>query len=87
MSAPASRLLRYGMYAVFTATDELVYGAGDEPDIWGHVVRDGWRATWLITAGRFGPVLRGGRTWTKAGAWVEATVAAHRPGIGKAVAP
>lgn len=81
-----TRLLRYGLYAVITAAEELVYGAGDEPDIYGTVRRRGpLSVDWEITAGPTGEPLAWGRTWTRGGAWVAASAAAHRPGLTKAV--
>jgi hypothetical protein len=66
------------------STRLLHYGAGDEPDIYGHVLRDGLHVRWEITAGKTGEPLAWGRTWTKGGAWVEAIHAAYRPGITQA---
>lgn len=76
MTAVSTRLLRHGRTVVFTAADELVYGGADEPDTYGHVIRDGWHVRWEITAGKCGEPL----TWTKSGAWLSASAAAHRPG-------
>lgn len=85
MSVVTTRLLHYGHFAVFTAADELVYGENDEPDIYGHILRDGWSVRWEITAGKKGEPLAWGRAWTERGAWGKASAAAHRPGITKAV--
>ena len=85
MTAVNSRVLRYGRYNTVAATGDI-YGYGDEVDIWGHVHRDGWHILREITVGKYGEPKDSGRTWTKGGAWVEATAAAFHPGIDKAVA-
>lgn len=75
-------LARSGMYSLANdpATGLPRLGAG-EPDIYAHVARRGLHVDWEITAGTFGEPLAWGRTWTVAGARIEAIAAAHRPSL------
>jgi hypothetical protein len=70
MTAVTTRLLRRGGRSP-------IPGGRDEPDVYGHVVRYGWRVNWDITAGRNGPLVTAGRTWTRQGAWTRAFQIAH----------
>lgn len=76
MSAVITRMVRTGAYGLVPAIDQ--------PDLYGHVTRVHLRHQWLVTAGRTGRVLAGGRALTRGGAWVKAIAAAHKPGIGAA---
>ncbi len=82
--AVRSQRIRSAAYGLVAATGDI-YPPAAEPDIWAHRtrdrLRDGLRVRWVITAGKTGPVLRGGRAWTWGGAMVEAIAAAHRPGL------
>jgi hypothetical protein len=78
VTAVASRLLRYGHTATFTADERLIFNR--EPDVWGHVHRDG-RWHWRLTAWRTGRELASGETRTGWGAWRRARAAAYRPGL------
>lgn len=75
-------LVRSGQYSLANDPDTGLprLGAG-EPDIFAHVARRGWHVDWEITAGPTGEPLAWGRTWTVAGARVEAIRVAHRPGL------
>lgn len=77
MTAVMTRMVRSGKSPVIDASDRLVMIDG--PDTYAHVWRVGLRVEWEITAGKYGESLAWGRTWTQAGAWVEAIAAAHRP--------
>lgn len=70
MTAVTTRPLRRGGRS-------LIPGGPDEPDVYGHVARYGWRAHWHLTAGRTGPLITSGRTWTRQGAWTKAVHIAH----------
>lgn len=76
------RMIRSGQYSL---ADDPQTGEPrwdrSTPDIYGHVLRDGLRCRWMVTAEQDGPGLAEGRTWTRGGAWVKAIAAAHRPGI------
>lgn len=84
-----STLVRTGAYSLSPGPDSDVYGHAAEPDIYAHVyrlrVRVAWRISlrprvaWRISAGRNGMTLAWGRTWTRGGAMVAASRAAHRP--------
>lgn len=74
MTAVSVALVRYGHLS-------LIPGEPDEPDIYAHVWREGWRACWSITAGRNGVTLTHGTTWTRGGALVQANAAAQHPGL------
>lgn len=79
-----TRLLHDGRSIVYTADERLVITEG--PGVYGTVRRRGpLSVDWEITAGPTGEPLAWGRTWTRGGAWVEASAAAHRPGLTKAV--
>lgn len=79
-----TRLLHDGRSVVWTADNRLV--TTGSPHIYGTVRRRGVLSVdWEITAGPTGEPLAWGRTWTRGGAWVEASAAAHRPGLTKAV--
>lgn len=84
MSAPETQRLIVGRTPVVTADYRMVYIEG--PDIYGHVQHTGFRTRdWEITVGRTGEPEGWGTSSTRAGAWLAAKAAAHRPRPARAV--
>ena len=81
MTVIASRLLRTGDHEAVSAAEQVYRENAGQTSIWGHVCRIRLTVHWEITAGRDGRRLAEGTAWTKGGAWVKATVAAHNPNL------
>lgn len=81
-TAVSVTLVRSGTYSRSTGVDSEALDRTPEPDIYAHVVRHGLHVDWYLTAGRKGLFLDPcGMAWTRGGALVKATAAAHKPGI------